>query len=96
MKRVILGLDLPERSRAVPEVWQQMLPLSGAAVSPHVTLGRFKLVKPEQAFRLGRAVAVGARCCAAPVTAHKMVLPESHPGRGGSRYEMLARYPLSR
>lgn len=93
MKRVILGLDLPERSRAVPEVWQQMLPLSGAAVSPHVTLGRFK---PEQAFRLGRAVAVGARCCAAPVTAHEMVLPESHPGRGGSRYEMLARYPLSR
>lgn len=79
MKRVFLALELPESLRVAPQVRQQMLPLPGAAVSPHVILGRFKPPKPEQSYRLGRAVASGTRCCAAPFTTREMVLHGKPP-----------------
>jgi 2'-5' RNA ligase len=62
---------------------------------PHVTLGRFKPLKPEQAFRLERAVVAGVGFRPAPFTAREMVLYESHLARGGAHYEVLARYPFS-
>jgi hypothetical protein len=93
MTRVVLALELPERPRAAPGVRSQM---PGSALSPHVTLGRFKRAKPQLALQLGRVVTTGARCCAAPFTAHQIAIHDKHLGLAGSRDKVLARYPLSR
>lgn len=96
MTRVVLALIVPERLPAAPGVRSQMPALPGSALSPHVTLGRFKRAKPQLALQLGRVVTAGARCCAAPFTAHQIAVHDKQLGLAGSRDKVLARYPLSR
>ncbi len=62
---------------------------------PHVTLGRFAPPPPAETMRLERAIAAGAGFAAGPWQVAEMVLWQSTPGPGGSRYDPLARYPFS-
>lgn len=61
---------------------------------PHITLGRFPAMVPEEAARLERAVINGAGFRAGPWEVADMVLFQSTLLPGGSRYDELARYPL--
>jgi 2'-5' RNA ligase len=62
---------------------------------PHVTLGRFRPPPPEDRMRLERAVAMQGGFRAGPVPVSEFVLFRSTLTRHGSRYDDLARYPLT-
>jgi 2'-5' RNA ligase len=62
---------------------------------PHVTLGRFRNVLLEDRMRLERAVAEQGGFRAGPMEVRDFVMFESRPMPEGSRYEVLARYPLT-
>lgn len=62
--------------------------------TPHVTLGRFPPLKGPAAAPLERQVAE-TPFAAGPWQVRDMVLWQSHLGPKGSRYQELARYPLS-
>lgn len=62
---------------------------------PHVTLGRFQPPPLAEAMRLERAVAEGAGFLAGPWEVTSLTLWQSHIGPKGSRYEVLAEYPLT-
>jgi 2'-5' RNA ligase len=70
------------------------IPVEGRKYLPHITLGRFRPPGLEDRARLERAVAEAAGFRAAPMPVQDFVLFESTLGRGGSRYDVLARYPL--
>ena len=61
---------------------------------PHVTLGRFRPPGIEERMRIERAVATGSDFRAGPLPVREIVLFESIRSASGSRYEVLARYPL--
>ena len=61
---------------------------------PHVTLGRFPAMGPEDAARLERAVISGAGFRAGPWEVGEMVLYQSTLMPEGPRYDVLMRYPL--
>jgi 2'-5' RNA ligase len=61
---------------------------------PHITLGRFPALLPEDAMRLERAVINGAGFRAGPWQVAEMVLYQSTLTQDGPRYDVLARYPL--
>lgn len=61
---------------------------------PHVTLGRFRPPQPDDTLRLERAVVQEARFSEGPWPVEEVSLFRSHAGGEGSRYEVLARYPL--
>ncbi len=63
---------------------------------PHVTLGRFPALQPEEAMRLERAVINGAGFRAGPWEVDEMVLYQSTLTPDGPRYDALAQYPLHR
>ena len=60
---------------------------------PHVTLGRFTNVPPDEAMRLERAVALGT-LATAPWVVDRFCLYESHLSAKGSRYDALFSYDL--
>jgi 2'-5' RNA ligase len=62
--------------------------------APHVTLGRFRPPPVEERLRLERAVAMQGGFRAGPAAVTDFVLYRSTLARGGSRYDVLARYPL--
>lgn len=62
---------------------------------PHVTLGRFPAMGPEDAARLERAVISGAGFRAGPWDVGEMVLYQSTLMPEGPRYDVLMRYPLA-
>jgi 2'-5' RNA ligase len=62
--------------------------------APHVTLGRFRPPQVEDRLRLERAVAMQGGFRAGPAPVADFVLYRSTLARGGSRYDVLARYPL--
>lgn len=64
--------------------------------TPHVTLGRFPPPAPEERMRLERAIASGAGFQAGVFEVSAFTLFRSVRGAGGSRYEVLADYPLGR
>ncbi len=61
---------------------------------PHITLGRFAAMGPEEAVQLERAVINGAGFRAGPWEVAEMVLYQSTLTPHGPRYDALARYPL--
>lgn len=61
---------------------------------PHVTLGRFAPPPPDATMRLERALAQNATFACTPAPVEDFVLYRSDPGRGGTIYSELARYPL--
>ena len=67
-------------------------PVEGRPFRPHVTLGRVREGRrlPEPAVR----AIEGAELPAASFMAERVVLYESLPGPGGSRYEERATFPL--
>lgn len=72
---------------------------SGIAVErrkfvPHVTLGRFSPPLPDEAARLGKAVALGAGFASAPWVVDGFCLYQSHLSPKGARYDELFRYDL--
>jgi 2'-5' RNA ligase len=71
------------------------LAVEGRRYVPHVTLGRFRPPGFEAAARLERAIAEQGGFRAGPMPAREAVLYESRLARGASRYEELARYPLT-
>lgn len=68
--------------------------IEGRRFLPHVTLGRFPPPAPPDAMRLERAVAEAARFRPPLMPVTDIALFQSHRGRAGSQYEVLARYPL--
>jgi RNA 2',3'-cyclic 3'-phosphodiesterase len=62
---------------------------------PHITLGRFPAMPPEEAARLERAVINGAGFRAGPWDVAEMVLYQSTLLPDGPRYDELARYNLT-
>jgi 2'-5' RNA ligase len=68
--------------------------LPGSRFLPHVTLGRFRPPPLEDRLRLERAVAMQGGFRAGPVAVEDFALYRSTLARGGSRYDVLARYPL--
>ncbi len=73
---------------------QAGIAVEGRKYLPHVTLGRFRPPGLEDTMRLERAVAEAGGFRAGPMPVSEFVLYESTLGRGGSRYDVLARYPL--
>ncbi len=67
-------------------------PREQRAFHPHVTLGRPRQRLDDDVRRRWRAFAEAAL---PPCAVHDVVLYRSHPGPGGSRYEVLQRLPLS-
>lgn len=63
---------------------------------PHVTLGRFPPMPPDEAARLERAVVAGAGFATEPFEVREFLLYRSHLGAEAPRYETLATYPLAR
>lgn len=61
---------------------------------PHITLGRFPAMQPEDAARLELAVISGAGFRAGPWMAQDMVLYQSTLTPDGPRYDVLMRYDL--
>lgn len=61
---------------------------------PHVTLGRFAPPPPEVRFRLERAIAEAGAVRAGPSLVDEITLYRSTLRPQGSRYDVLARYPL--
>jgi 2'-5' RNA ligase len=62
---------------------------------PHVTLGRFSPMTPDEAARLERAVVAGAGFATEPFELREFILFRSHLGAEAPRYEELASYPLT-
>ncbi|PZQ96798.1 MAG: RNA 2',3'-cyclic phosphodiesterase [Cereibacter sphaeroides] len=62
---------------------------------PHVTLGRFRPPGIEETMRLERAISSSGDFRAGPMSVPEFVMFESIRHAGGSRYEPLARYPLT-
>jgi RNA 2',3'-cyclic 3'-phosphodiesterase len=62
---------------------------------PHVTLGRFSPPPPADVMRLERAVAMGGTFRSEPWEVRELVLWQSQLGGKVTRYDPLARYPLS-
>ncbi|WP_415233916.1 RNA 2',3'-cyclic phosphodiesterase [Pseudorhodobacter sp.] len=62
---------------------------------PHITLGRFPAMRPEDAARLELAVLRGAGFRAGPWLAEEMVLYQSTLRPEGPRHDVLARYALT-
>lgn len=62
---------------------------------PHVTLGRFPPMAPEEAARLEQAVVAGTGFSTEPFDVREFVLFRSHLGSASPRYEDLATYPLA-
>jgi 2'-5' RNA ligase len=62
---------------------------------PHVTLGRFPPMAPQEAARLERAVVAGAGFSTETFDVRDFVLFRSHLGGAPPRYENLASYPLA-
>ncbi len=60
--------------------------------TPHVTLGRLPAMPADDRLRLERAVAE-SRFQVPPFMVEEMVLYRSTPGKTGSHYDELARYP---
>lgn len=73
---------------------QAGIAVEGRKYVPHVTLGRFRPPGLDDAMRLERAVAGAGGFRAGPMPVRDFVLYESTLGRGGSHYDVLARYPL--
>jgi 2'-5' RNA ligase len=73
---------------------QAGIAVEGRRYLPHVTLGRFRPPGLEEMMRLERAVASAMGFRAGPMQVSEFVLYESTLARGGSRYDVLARYPL--
>lgn len=74
--------------------------LSGADIPvrrfvPHITLGRFPAMRPEDAARLELAVINGAGFRAGPWEVRDMVLYQSTLSSEGPRYDALARYTIA-
>lgn len=61
---------------------------------PHVTLGRFQPPPLAETMRLERAVAEGVGFSFGSWNVSALTLWQSHMGAKGSRYEVLAEYPL--
>jgi 2'-5' RNA ligase len=61
---------------------------------PHITLGRFPAMGPEDAARLERAVINSAGFRAGPWEVGEMVLYQSTLTPDGPRYDVLMRYPF--
>ncbi|MFN3823001.1 MAG: RNA 2',3'-cyclic phosphodiesterase [Pseudorhodobacter sp.] len=61
---------------------------------PHVTLGRFAPLPPDEAARLIRTIAGGTGFSTEAFEVRDFILFRSHPGGEAPRYEELARYPL--
>ena len=68
--------------------------VEGRKFVPHVTLGRFTNVPPDEAMRLERAVALGGGFATAPWVVDRFCLYESHLSAKGSRYDELFAYDL--
>ncbi len=62
--------------------------------APHVTLGRFSRLIPDERLRLERAVA-DSRLSMPAFAVSEFALYQSTQGKGGSRYDELARYALA-
>jgi RNA 2',3'-cyclic 3'-phosphodiesterase len=62
---------------------------------PHITLGRFAPLIPDEAARLERAVISGAGFRAGPWGVNEMVLYQSTLQPDGPRYDELARYAFT-
>lgn len=62
---------------------------------PHVTLGRFSSLTPDERFKLERAVAQGMDFRTEPFAVTDFRLYRSHRTAQGSVYEELVRYPLT-
>jgi RNA 2',3'-cyclic 3'-phosphodiesterase len=73
---------------------QAGIAVEGRKYLPHVTLGRFRPPGLEDTMRLERAVVEAGGFRAGPMPVGAFDLYESTLGRGGSRYDLLARYPL--
>ena len=73
---------------------QAGIAVEGRRYLPHVTLGRFRPPGLEETMRLERAVASAMGFRTGPMQVAEFVLYESTLARGGSRYDVLARYPL--
>lgn len=73
---------------------QAGIAVEGRKYLPHVTLGRFRPPGLEDTMRLERAVVEAGGFRAGPMPVRAFDLYESTLGRGGSRYDLLARYPL--
>lgn len=63
--------------------------------TPHVTLGRFSQIAPEDRIKLERAIAQGMGFATAPFTVSDIRLLRSHQTARGSVYDELVRYPLT-
>lgn len=79
---------------------EQAARLAGATLPsrrflPHVTLGRFPPLGPDEAARLEHAVIQGAGFRAGPWNVTEMVLYQSTLLPNGPRYDVLMRYPLT-
>lgn len=62
---------------------------------PHITLGRFAPMKPDDAAPLERAVIQGAGFRSGPWEVPDMALYQSTLTPDGPRYDVLARYPFA-
>ena len=63
--------------------------------TPHVTLGRFPAMTPEEQIKLERGIAQGMGFRTEPFAVTDFRLYRSHPTSHGSVYEELVRYPLT-
>ena len=62
--------------------------------TPHVTLGRFANITPDERIKLERAIAQGMDFRTEPFTVSDFRLYRSHRTARGSVYDELVRYPL--
>lgn len=70
-------------------------PIEARKFVPHVTLGRFRPPHLAEAMRLERAIVEQSGFASRDWTVTELVLWESFLGRDATRYDVLARYPLS-
>jgi RNA 2',3'-cyclic 3'-phosphodiesterase len=70
-------------------------PVETRKFTPHVTLGNFPPPNPDDTARLERAVAMGSGFRSDPWEVTELTLWRSHLLAAGSRYEVLATYPLA-